>query len=727
MQNYQTYYPSYLQTNFQSPTRNHSPNVPNNSINVSINSNIPITMSQSPSIPLIFQVPKQKPNRSFNLNARTPSPSYQRRNFVNLNDNTKFKEKSNSNVIYRKLPGMESIKKIQNINPNIRCMSPQPVNIRVNYHKDLIPASINSPVYINFEQKVPRVARTPEQKNNHFNNIKSRNNIHKYNNSYINNDINININNITIYNENIKHSYNNPFNKYQNIETINSINNSQNVKLMSDVNNNYLKTHNNINNIMIIKPNDLNQNKNYNNIIKIKKSNNSNKNIKNIIIKDTNKFNPFYSYQNNINKQKFGINQHQFHNHIHSNFLNNIHNNSLSFTKITNTNTPNNTYYQNSRNFIKKDDSFHNNNSQNININIVSSLNKSNNYQDQNYKNDSYNNLYLSSNQNIPPNISKNHINIIPIPQNKNIFHFGEKGIIKKPFKDLLITRPIPKDDFNVKEFQILKQIGEGTFGKIYCVKWIKTNELYALKKLNLMGEELNSFRKTVKIMQNLMQKIQDNGLIKIYGDKIILQKKPNQYHYYILMELGERDWEREIIIRKTYSLYYTEYELFQIIKQLVKTLSLMEKNRVTHRDIKPQNILLCKKAFKICDFDEAKIIEEDGPTSQPVRGSELYMSPILFYAYNSQVYNVLHNTFKSDVFSLGMTFFLAAALSVEPLCDIREIKDMNIISQIINNTLNIRYSQNLINILIKMLQIDENLRCNFIELEEYISIVWPN
>ena len=122
-------------------------------------------------------------------------------------------------------------------------------------------------------------------------------------------------------------------------------------------------------------------------------------------------------------------------------------------------------------------------------------------------------------------------------------------------------------------------------------------------------------------------------------------------------MELGDKDWEREILTRKSCSLYYTEYELFKIIIQLVKTLSLMQKNKVTHRDIKPQNIIICKNVFKICDFDEIKILEENGPILQPIRGSELYMSPILFYAYNSKVYNVLHNTYKSDVFFFSCFF----------------------------------------------------------------------
>jgi serine/threonine protein kinase len=41
-----------------------------------------------------------------------------------------------------------------------------------------------------------------------------------------------------------------------------------------------------------------------------------------------------------------------------------------------------------------------------------------------------------------------------------------------------------------------------------------------------------------------------------------------------------------------------------------------MQKNNITHRDIKPQNIILCKNVFKICDFDEAKELTGNGAIS---------------------------------------------------------------------------------------------------------------
>lgn len=46
----------------------------------------------------------------------------------------------------------------------------------------------------------------------------------------------------------------------------------------------------------------------------------------------------------------------------------------------------------------------------------------------------------------------------------------------------------------------------------------------------------------------------------------------------------------------------------------------------------------------------------------------------------------------------------------------------MNLISQIVNKALNKRYSHKFINLIVKMLQLDEKLRFDFLELEEYIA-----
>ena len=192
-------------------------------------------------------------------------------------------------------------------------------------------------------------------------------------------------------------------------------------------------------------------------------------------------------------------------------------------------------------------------------------------------------------------------------------------------------------------------------------------------------------------------------------------------------MEIAERDWEKEINRRKCNMLYYSERELFLIMSQLIKTLSLLQKNHITHRDIKLQNILLIKNKFKICDFGEARKLVQKGTIVQPVRGSELYMSPIQFYGLNQNLKLVQHNTYKSDVFSLGMCILFAATLSDNCLYDIRELTNMNVIMEILERYLRKRYSIGFIKLLLLLLEVDERKRPDFIQLENIIYQITKN
>jgi hypothetical protein len=169
-----------------------------------------------------------------------------------------------------------------------------------------------------------------------------------------------------------------------------------------------------------------------------------------------------------------------------------------------------------------------------------------------------------------------------------------------------------PKGDLNLTEFTKINQIGKGTFGKIYAVKWKKNGKKYALKKETFKDQEFYEKRNEIKkIINSFLEKTQSNGVIKIYAN--LLRKNMDEYNYYELMEIGERDWDQEIIIRRKKEQYYTEPELFNIANQLINTLSLMQKNHITHRDIKHQNILVVNGNYKLCDFGEIRSIKGNG------------------------------------------------------------------------------------------------------------------
>ena len=657
-------------------------------------------ISQSPSNPVKYHIESHKPK--LNYYPRTPSPSNNRRNILNLNNNKIYKESFNSKVIYRQFNEFNYT--ANNLQTNLNLIKNINLNQPINYNKSILNSFPNIPIKKD-EDIIKRIHKKRKIIINKMNLIKNNNHDINYN---INNNQNKNIS--LEINENDKtKALNNPI-----------YNNNINEKQIFDYSN---KNNPNIINLRGI--NIYNKNHNYHSAINIRQVsyniqnyNQQNFNLTNIINN-----NQRQNYSNsNDNSNNHNINQNYFNSFDSKNNINNIYNNNIIQQN-------NNIFKNENNNNLNKRHSY----SISLdNISFIQNRQKSDgNHFNRNFSNEIYLN-YNNTEKNKPvvyniiQNNQQNYKNIIPIPMNKHhIYLDGNK--IKKSLKEIEQIQLVPQDNFNLNEFKIIKQIGEGAFGKIYCVKWIKNNSLYAIKMLNLLRSELSSFQEKIKVIRNLVKNTGLNGLIKIYGDKFVFQKDKDECYYYYIMELGEKDWLKDIKMREKYHLYYSEYELFNIISQLVKTLALMQKNNISHRDIKPQNVILCKEAFKLCDFGEIKVLPGNGKIFQSIRGSELYMSPILVYSLKRKEQNALHNAYKSDVFSLGMCLLYAIFFSRNFLCDIKKLNDMDIISRIISKALNNRYSQNIINLVIKMINIDENLRPDFIELEEYISSIWHN
>ena len=763
-----TYYRSYLQSPLNTIYTNSIDTQQNTIYNYNSNNYNPI----SSSIPLSFNIPKQT-----NFLNYQPSTPTRKKNIIDLNDNSKLKKSQDISVVYRKLNTFEPLNYLNK--DYIRFCSP--IHDKLFYKQDnnyYNPHLQNSTSNINLDDKIFRLAKTPEPKKINFNEYHSQN---QYN--------------INIYVNNTNNSNNSTINQNKNFE------NQRRIKLIpnqsirkAEVNN--IKYQNNI---QVKKGIDVNyngfSNRSNSNQINSSSQRNSlpiqnlrNQNICNSPMRrdyitmspDRNSY--FYNSPNRVSIKPENLLKNQYNNNYYNSperknkFDNNIVTNKNDFNNLysPSKNVQYNIPYQNNINSIKIND----NNQGRLSNNYYSPQRLSSPIDNMRNRQPKITNDYNQIKSDnlikriIPPKITQNRVNLIPIPKKlinekidnysvsnflnsqiystndkyKNQYNIQDSNIKKvqinqqnfqKPLNrnsllsghnnNILIKKLEPENDFNTKEFKIIKQLGEGTFGKIYAIKWLKTNDLYALKKMDLDEYDVYVFQKKVRIIQNFIKSTKHNGVIKLYGDKSIPIQNTNQFNYYVIMELAERDFEKEINSRRAANKYYTEEELLDIIIQLVKTLSLMQKNNITHRDVKPQNILLIKGFYKLCDFGETKIITGVGPILQSVRGSELYMSPILFYAYNKNVPSVLHNTYKSDVFSLGMCTLLAACLTARPLCDLREIKNMITIETIIINNLINRYSKKMINLIIKMLEIDENLRMDFIQLEEYISNIWPD
>ena len=273
---------------------------------------------------------------------------------------------------------------------------------------------------------------------------------------------------------------------------------------------------------------------------------------------------------------------------------------------------------------------------------------------------------------------------------------------------------------FNFEEYKIITQLGQGSFGKIYLVQNSK-NELFTMKKL-VYSEELDV--KSVIKEYKMCYKLKHPNVVKILG---IYSKKLDKTTFvvYVLMEVGMTDWEKEIKTHIEKNMFYTEKELIHIMKQLIQVLSFLQKSNISHRDIKPQNILVFKNnIYKIADFGEAKQIENMtiNLLSNSLRGTELYMSPLLFNGLRTGQVDIKHNVFKSDVYSFGLCILFAASLQMITLYDIRRIVDMQDIKKYLDKMLGDKYSKKFIEFVAVLLEIHEKNRPDFIQLEHMIK-----
>ena len=297
---------------------------------------------------------------------------------------------------------------------------------------------------------------------------------------------------------------------------------------------------------------------------------------------------------------------------------------------------------------------------------------------------------------------------------------------IQRKLKRVLNYRKLPLFDFD--NYLIQKTIGEGTFGQLYLVLNNKTKKKYAMKEL--VCQDINSFENNIKSLE-INYKNKHKNILDIYGIYVVISDE-KLFFLYVLMALGEGDWETEVSKRIEAKKYYSEKELVYILKELTSALAFLQLKNVAHRDIKLENILLFPnedkknnefdKIYKICDFGEAKQRINYNTKHNTVRGTDYYMSPQLLDGYNKNLDYIKNNPHKSDVFSLGCCMIIAASLNYDVIDHIRNEKKQEEIDDIIKTYLEDHYSDKFINIVTKMIIYNEYKRINFIELEKLLK-----
>ena len=189
---------------------------------------------------------------------------------------------------------------------------------------------------------------------------------------------------------------------------------------------------------------------------------------------------------------------------------------------------------------------------------------------------------------------------------------------------------PIPESaqkglerEARVLDFDIIKELGSGSFGNVYLVRHKITQAEYAIKAIDKRNknnqEEKPYFRREVEVMY----KVHHKNVVKLYG-----HFEDNNYCYFLMEYISKGN---------VYSLLPTDKKkrlstkvVSFIIRDIISAVYFLHhmKPPIIHRDIKPENVLLGEGLVaKLTDFGWSNYMRDDEKRTT-VCGTPIYLAP---------------------------------------------------------------------------------------------------
>ena len=195
--------------------------------------------------------------------------------------------------------------------------------------------------------------------------------------------------------------------------------------------------------------------------------------------------------------------------------------------------------------------------------------------------------------------------------------------------------------------YDVIKELGKGGYGKVYEVKNKKSKEIRACKHLSKLNiKNLEKFEREINILINS----DHPNIIKIF------EIYESQRSLYIVMEecKGGEIFDRIIEHIQGKSMY-SEKDAAEILQQVMSAVDYCHNNSICHRDLKPENLLYLNAGsekdnpIKVIDFGLSQIISPKNKLKTKV-GTAYYVAPEILKG---------NYTEKCDVWSAGVILYI--------------------------------------------------------------------
>ena len=269
---------------------------------------------------------------------------------------------------------------------------------------------------------------------------------------------------------------------------------------------------------------------------------------------------------------------------------------------------------------------------------------------------------------------------------------------------------PEPK----ITDFTIVKELGSGSFGRVYLVTHKKTKANYAIKAIDKRNkaniEEKPYFRREVEVMY----KIHHPNVIKLYS-----HFEDNNFCYFIMEYIAKGNMFGLIPTDKKKRI--STQLVANLIKDIISAVYFLHNMSppIIHRDIKPENVLLAENfVAKLTDFGWSNYIQEDQKRTT-VCGTPIYLAP--------EIIKEQGHDERVDIWCIGVLLFELTTGTVPfPGNDIESLEN-NILKLRIQWPKEINVDAK--NLISKILKLDPNARISLSDMlkHPFITKYIPN
>ncbi|ORY38812.1 Pkinase-domain-containing protein [Rhizoclosmatium globosum] len=171
-----------------------------------------------------------------------------------------------------------------------------------------------------------------------------------------------------------------------------------------------------------------------------------------------------------------------------------------------------------------------------------------------------------------------------------------------------------------VDDFEILRVLGKGSFGKVVQVRKKDTGRVYAMKILKKASiVERDEVQHTLA-ERNVLAKVSHPFIVNI---KFSFQTKDKLYLVLAFVNGGELFHHLQMEGR------FEESRARMYAAELLSALECLHSFNIIYRDLKPENILLDYSGhIALCDFGLCKLNMKDGHTTNTFCGTPEYLAP---------------------------------------------------------------------------------------------------